>query len=87
MRVSPAVHDGPMNPADLDYSATPPNRRLDSTPPRLLTVVEAGRLLGVGRTTVYDLIARGELCVVHIGRAARVTVASVDSFVARLLER
>ncbi|MEY2422457.1 MAG: hypothetical protein QOI95_2524 [Acidimicrobiaceae bacterium] len=37
----------------------------------LLTVVEAATMLGVGRTKAYELIAGGELQVVHIGRAAR----------------
>jgi excisionase family DNA binding protein len=49
--------------------------------PVLLTVVGAARMLGIGRTTIYDLIARGQLDVVHIGRAARIPVASVDRFV------
>lgn len=52
--------------------------------PRLVTIVDAARLLGVGRTTIYDLIARGQLEVVHIGRAARIPTASVDRFVEEL---
>ena len=52
--------------------------------PLLLTVVEAGRLLSVGRTTVYELIQRGELQTVHIGRSVRIPVAAVTDFVERL---
>ena len=53
--------------------------------PLLLTVVEAARLLSVGRTTIYELIERGELRTVHIGRASRVPVTAVNDYVARLL--
>jgi excisionase family DNA binding protein len=52
--------------------------------PLLLTVVEAGRLLSVGRTTVYELIDRGDLRVVHIGRACRVPVVEVTDYIERL---
>lgn len=52
--------------------------------PLLLTIPEAGRLLGLGRTTMYELIGAGEVEVVHIGRAARIPVDSLDRFIARL---
>ncbi len=52
--------------------------------PLLLTVVEAGQLLSVGRTTIYELISRGELRSVHVGRARRVPVAAVVEYVNRL---
>ena len=50
----------------------------------LLTVPEAARALGLGRSTVYELIGAGRLEVVHIGRAARVPVDALDSFVTSL---
>jgi excisionase family DNA binding protein len=53
--------------------------------PVLLTVVEAGRLLSVGRTTVYELIAQGELPTVHIGRSCRVPVTALADYVERKL--
>ncbi len=59
----------------------------DSDPepaPLLLTIPDAGRLLGVGRTTMYELIGAGEVEVVHIGRAARIPLESVERFVDRL---
>ena len=34
-------------------------------------------MLGVGRTTAYELIARGKLQVVHVGRSARVPLVAV----------
>jgi excisionase family DNA binding protein len=50
----------------------------------LLPMAEAGEQLGVGRTTMYDLAARGEVEVVHIGRRALVTEESLSAFVDRL---
>lgn len=50
----------------------------------LLTIEDAGKALGVGRSTIYQLIADGDLEVVHIGRSARVPVESVEGFVRRL---
>ena len=50
----------------------------------LLTIEGAGKALGVARSTIYELIGNGELEVVHIGRAARVPVESVQGFVRRL---
>lgn len=58
-----------------------------TTEPLLLTVVEAAALLGVGRTTVYELLARGDLTAVRIGRCRRVPRAIVDAYVERLLDR
>lgn len=49
--------------------------------PLLISVPEAARLLGLGRTKLYELIATGEIEVVRIGRAARVPVASLRDFV------
>ena len=50
----------------------------------LLTLEEAARRLSVGRTTLYELAARGELATVTIGRCRRVPVSSLKSFVDRL---
>ena len=47
----------------------------------LLTIKQAPQMLNVGRTTAYELIAAGDLEVVHIGRAARVPVSAVHEFV------
>jgi excisionase family DNA binding protein len=51
----------------------------------LLTVVEAAAMLGIGRTTAYELIAAGQLQVVHIGRSARVPLAAVHRYVEGLM--
>jgi excisionase family DNA binding protein len=49
--------------------------------PLLLTIPQAASVLAVGRTTVYELIAAGDLDVVHIGRAVRIPVHALRSFV------
>ena len=51
----------------------------------LVTPEEAGRRLSVGRTTIYELMASGELQSVSIGRCRRVPVKSLSSFVNRLI--
>jgi excisionase family DNA binding protein len=50
----------------------------------LLTTTQAARALGVSRTTIYKLIAKGELVPTHIGRSARISLAELRRFVARL---
>jgi excisionase family DNA binding protein len=49
--------------------------------PLLMTIAEVATALGVGRSTVYDLIARGQLEIVHIGRAARIPSGALDGLV------
>lgn len=51
--------------------------------PILLTIPDAAAVLAIGRTTVYELIGTGAISVVHIGRSARIPVASIRDFVAR----
>lgn len=48
----------------------------------LVSQVEAARLLGVERTTIWRMCRRGELAKVCIGRRALITRASIDAFVA-----
>jgi excisionase family DNA binding protein len=52
-------------------------------PPVLLRVPEAARLLGVGRSLTYELIAGGELEVVHVGSVMRVPVTAVHEYIER----
>ncbi len=52
-----------------------------AAPTQLLTIPEAARVLGIGRSTVYELIGAGRLEVVHIGRSARVPLAALAEFV------
>ena len=48
----------------------------------LLRVTEAARVLGLGRTKTYELIADGRLEVVRIDGAVRIPVEAVEQFVA-----
>jgi excisionase family DNA binding protein len=49
----------------------------------LLTMVDAARVLSIGRTAMYELVGAGEIEVVHVGRSARVPVAALREFVER----
>lgn len=51
----------------------------------LLTVEEAARRLGVGRTTMYALIASGQIASVAIGRLRRVPAEALPAYVAALV--
>lgn len=52
----------------------------------LLRVPEVALRLGLGRSTIYGLIASGELMSVRVGRARRVPAASVDAWVRQRVE-
>jgi len=53
----------------------------DSTQRLLLRVPEVAKALGLGRTKVYELIAAGELPVIRLGRAVRVSVTALQKWV------
>lgn len=50
----------------------------------LLAADEAAELLGVGSTTVYELLAAGQLESVRIGRSRRIPRAALVAYVDRL---
>jgi excisionase family DNA binding protein len=50
----------------------------------LLTVEEAAEQLGIGRTLLYKLIARGEIESIRIGRLRRVPTAAIQDYARRL---
>jgi excisionase family DNA binding protein len=50
----------------------------------LLTTVQAAKVLGVGRTTIYELIKQGQLRPIHISRSCRISWAELERFVRRL---
>ena len=55
----------------------------DPTPPLAVRVREATRMIGLGRTKLYELINAGDLEVVKIGRATLITVSSLSRLVDR----
>jgi excisionase family DNA binding protein len=52
----------------------------------LLTMIDAARALSIGRTTMYELVAAGEIGVVHIGLSVRVPFDALHAFVERRRE-
>ena len=51
--------------------------------PICVRVNDTARMIGVGRTKLYELISSGELETIKIGKATRITTASLH----RLVER
>lgn len=52
--------------------------------PLLLTVEEAARLLGIGRTTAFALVRSGELESIPLGRLRRIPAECVTEYINRL---
>ncbi|MDQ7906873.1 helix-turn-helix domain-containing protein [Phytohabitans sp. ZYX-F-186] len=52
----------------------------------VLTIEQAARKLGIGRTTMYALVMSGEVRSVTIGRLRRVPTRCLDEYVSGLLE-
>lgn len=56
-----------------------------STPnPRLVSVPEAGEMLGVSRATAWRMVDAGTLPTVRVGRRRLVPVAAIDELVDHL---
>lgn len=63
---------------------------VDEAPPapRLLTFEQTAEALAVGKTTVQELVDRGDLPVVAVtGRAVRIDARDIEAFVKRKRER
>lgn len=56
-----------------------------SSPKLLLNVGEVGEALGCGKTRVYELIARGDLPTVKMGRQTRIPTVALAEFLCRKL--
>jgi excisionase family DNA binding protein len=52
-----------------------------TTPPLLLSIPDVAATLGLGRTKVYELIAKEGLPVVRFGRSVRVSATSLQKWV------
>ena len=59
------------------------NVTIESDEKLLLTVIEAARRLGIGRTLMYELLDAGEIASVHIGRLHKVPVGALQDFIER----
>jgi excisionase family DNA binding protein len=54
--------------------------------PICVRVNDAARMIGVGRTKLYELIAAGEVETVKLGKSTRITTASLHDLVRRQRE-
>lgn len=54
--------------------------------PICVKVNDAARMIGVGRTKLYALIAAGEVEMVKLGKATRITTASLHDLLKRQRE-
>ena len=52
--------------------------------PRLLSIPQTCRLIGVGRSSLYQMMASGQVRSVKIGRRRLVPREAIDEFVANL---
>ena len=53
--------------------------------PLLVSVDQAAGLLGIGRTTLYELIRRGDVRPIRIGRCVRIPQRELEAYVDRLV--
>jgi len=67
-----------MNDNDQEKRAGP----RDAEAHLLLHVREAARLLGIGTTLAYELVGRGVLPHIRLGRAVRVPRAALEAWIA-----
>lgn len=54
--------------------------------PICVKVNDAARMIGVGRTKLYELIASGEIEVIKLGKSTRITTASLHELIMRQRE-
>ena len=56
----------------------------DAAPaPLCVRINVAARMIGIGRTKLYELIGKGEVDVVKVGKATLVTTASLNAMIER----
>ena len=61
---------------------------MEATQDRLLVPIPdaCARLGGIGRTSLYELVNRGEVVKVNVGRRGFITAKSLEAYVDRLSE-
>jgi excisionase family DNA binding protein len=59
----------------------------DPRVPALLSVTDAARVLGIGRSKAYELIKRGDIPSVRIDGSRRVRVRDLEAYIAALTDR
>ncbi len=72
----------------VGQAAAPRTRAISSAdvPPRrgLLRVEEAALWLGLSKRTMYELLSRGDVQSVQIGRSRRIALVALEQYVDRL---
>ncbi len=58
---------------------------MDTSAPLLLTPTEAAKRLSIARSSLYELLLRGEIVSLKIGRSRRVPLAALSDFIDRRL--
>lgn len=54
---------------------------------RMLTVKEAAELIGVGRTKMHDMVWKGQIKTVKIGRCVRILSEDMETFIRQQAQR
>ncbi len=62
-------------------------RDSQSPQPLLVNARDAARMLAVCERTIYNLVERGELSIIHIGRATRFAVADLRAWIQSASEK
>lgn len=75
------------NPRLTDVSATDAQGHKEYSTVLLLKVEEAALRLGIARTSMFRLLAEGEVSSVQVGRLRRIPVACLEEYVARLRDK
>ena len=65
-----------------EFQATAPVPRPRDDAPLLLRIPEASRLLGISRSTMYQLVAKGDVQILRIGRSVRISRQALERLVA-----
>lgn len=57
---------------------------IESQAPDLIDVREVARRLGIGRTSAWNLLQRGDIRSVRIGKSRRVAIADLAAYIDQL---
>lgn len=55
-----------------------------SVRPLLVSAADAARVLGIGRTTVYELVKDGHLTPIHLRRCVRFSMCEIEQYIESL---
>jgi excisionase family DNA binding protein len=58
-----------------------------AVPKVLLTIPEAAEAMSLGRSFLYELVMRGEIASIKVGRKRRIPTTALHEYVARQLGR